>query len=285
MSQVPLIDRLEAIASPYAAILCDVWGVVHNGVRSFPEAAAALGRMRRQGKAIVLITNAPRPRAAIEEQLAILDVPDESWHRVVTSGDVTRILIREAPRKIFHIGPDRDLALYDGIDVELVEEFEASAVVCTGLFDDVTETPDDYAEMLARLRARDLPFICANPDIVVKRGDKLIYCAGALAREYGLLGGRTLIAGKPHRPIYDASLKAAREVLGRTVEPGEVLAIGDGALTDLKGAAGMGIDALFVTEGIHSREYQRNGALDPELLFAFLNKHGHLPIAATQQLA
>lgn len=285
MSQVPLIDRLEAIASPYAAILCDVWGVVHNGVRSFPEAAAALGRMRRQGKAIVLITNAPRPRAAIEEQLAILDVPDESWHRVVTSGDVTRNLIREAPRKIFHIGPDRDLALYDGIDVELVEEFEASAVVCTGLFDDVTETPDDYAEMLARLRARDLPFICANPDIVVKRGDKLIYCAGALAREYGLLGGRTLIAGKPHRPIYDASLKAAREVLGRTVEPGEVLAIGDGALTDLKGAAGMGIDALFVTEGIHSREYQRNGALDPELLFAFLNKHGHLPIAATQQLA
>src|SRR5690606_30187903 len=121
-------------------------------------------------------------------------------------------------------------------DVELVEEFEATAVVCTGLFDDETETPEDYAEMLQRLRMRNLPFICANPDIVVERGDRLIWCAGALARDYAQLGGRTEIAGKPHRPIYEAALAAASDVVGRELTRSDCLAIGDGALTDVKGA-------------------------------------------------
>lgn len=285
MPQPPaMIESLDAVAAPYQTILSDVWGVVHNGVRAFPQATAALSRMRAQGKAVVLITNAPRPHEHVEEQLRLLGVPDESWDRVVTSGDVTRNLIREAPRKIFHIGPDRDLTIYEGIDVELVEEFEADAVVCTGPFDDETETPEDYAELLARLRARNLPFICANPDIVVERGDRLIYCAGALAREYGLLGGRTLIAGKPFRPIYEAAFEAASEVLGRTVGPDDTLAIGDGALTDLKGAAGMGIDVLYVASGIHIAEYQKDGRLDPALLSAFLEKHGHQPVAVIERL-
>lgn len=285
MPQPPaVIESLDALAAPYQTILCDVWGVVHNGVQAFPQAAAALSRMRAQGKAVVLITNAPRPHEAVEEQLRLLDVPDESWDRVVTSGDVTKNLIREAPRRIFHIGPDRDLTLYDGIDVEMVEEFEADAVVCTGLFDDDTETPEDYSELLARLRARNLPFICANPDIVVERGDRLIFCAGALAREYGLLGGRTLIAGKPFRPIYDAAFEAAGEVLGRAIGPDDALAIGDGALTDVKGAAGMGIDVLYVANGIHAAEYQKDGRLDPALLSAFLEKHGHRPVAVIERL-
>lgn len=285
MPQPPaVIESLDALAAPYQTILCDVWGVVHNGVQAFPQAAAALSRMRAQGKAVVLITNAPRPHEAVEEQLRLLDVPDESWDRVVTSGDVTKNLIREAPRRIFHIGPDRDLTLYDGIDVEMVEEFEADAVVCTGLFDDDTETPEDYSELLARLRARNLPFICANPDIVVERGDRLIFCAGALAREYGLLGGRTLIAGKPFRPIYDAAFEAAGEVLGRAIGPDDALAIGDGALTDVKGAAGMGIDVLYVADGIHAAEYQKDGRLDPALLSAFLEKHGHRPVAVIERL-
>ena len=224
--------------------------------------------------AVVLITNAPRPHDGVEAQLATLGVPDGAWDRVVTSGDVTRDLIGAGPRKVFHLGPDRDFSLYDGLDIDLVEEFEASSVVCTGLFDDETETPDDYREMLARLRARNLPFICANPDIVVERGDRLIWCAGALARDYAQLGGRTLIAGKPHAPIYEAALKAAGEVLGREIGRSEVLAIGDGMLTDIKGAADNGIDALYVSGGIHARDYGHPDNPEPEQLAAFLDRHG-----------
>lgn len=278
------IASLEALTGRYSALLCDVWGVVHNGVDAFPEAAAALQAAREKGVAVVLITNAPRPQAGVIAQLASLGVPESAWDRVVTSGDVTRDLIRSGPRRIFHIGPDRDLPIYDGLDVELVEEFEASAVVCTGLFDDVTETPDDYAEMLRRLRARNLPFICANPDIVVERGHELIWCAGALARDYGQLGGRTLVSGKPHRPIYEVALRAASEVLGREVTASDALAIGDGMFTDVKGAADNGIDVLYVSGGIHARDYGDPNSPDPELLAAFLDKHGYSPVATIPRL-
>lgn len=279
-----MIDSLDAIADRYSVMLCDVWGVVHNGVQAFRQAVDALERMRANGKVVILITNAPRPHGPVEEQLRLLGVPDAAWDRVITSGDVTRQLLREGPRKVFHIGPDRDMTLYDETDVELVEEFEAGAAVCTGFYDDEAETPEDYTELLQRLRSRDLPFICANPDIVVERGNRMIFCAGALAREYGLLGGRTLIAGKPHRPIYEAALAAAGEKLGREVSMGETLAIGDGVLTDVKGADAAGIDVLFVTEGIHASEYGGNGKLDPALLGKFLHSHGHQPVAAIGKL-
>lgn len=278
------IASLEALTGGYRALLCDVWGVIHNGVSAFPEAAAALAAARDKGVAVILITNAPRPRDGVIAQLANLGVPETAWDRVVTSGDVTRDLIRSGPRKVFHIGPERDYALYDGLDVELVEEFEASAVVCTGLFDDEIETPDDYAEMLRRLRARDLPFICANPDIVVERGHQLIWCAGALARDYGQLGGRTLVSGKPHRPIYEAALQAAGEVLGRVVAKAEALAIGDGMVTDVKGAADNGIDVLYVSGGIHARDYGEPHDPDPARLAAFLDKHGYAPVATIPRL-
>lgn len=279
-----LVENLDAVAEPYSAIFCDVWGVVHNGVLAFPHASAALARMRRAGKAVVLVTNAPRPHGLVEEQLRRLGVPDEAWDAVVTSGDVTRELISNAPRRLFHIGPDRDMTLYDGLDIELVEEFEAAGVVCTGLLDDETETPEDYAGLLERLRARDLPFICANPDVVVERGDKLIFCAGALARDYSLLGGRTEIAGKPHRPIYEAALAAAGEVLGRRIGAADALAIGDGVLTDVKGGVDMGIDVLFVTAGIHAGEYRQNGKPDLQMVKAFLERHGLAPVAAIERL-
>ena len=278
------IASLEVLTGSYNALLCDVWGVIHNGVSAFPEAAAALAAARDKGVAVILITNAPRPRDGVIAQLANLGVPETAWDRVVTSGDVTRDLIRSGPRKVFHIGPERDYALYDGLDVELVEEFEASAVVCTGLFDDEIETPDDYAEMLRRLRARDLPFICANPDIVVERGHQLIWCAGALARDYGQLGGRTLVSGKPHRPIYEAALEAAGEVLGREVAKAEALAIGDGMVTDVKGAADNGIDVLYVSGGIHARDYGEPHDPDPARLAAFLDKHGYAPVATIPRL-
>lgn len=285
MAETPeTIQSLAQISDRYKAIICDVWGVLHNGVSHAPEAASALAAARDRGMPVVLITNAPRPRDGVVAQIGAIGVPGEAWDEVVTSGDVTRNLITQAPRRIFHLGPDRDTTLYDGLDVELVEEFEASVVVCTGLFDDELESPDDYVEMLRRLRARNLSFICANPDIVVERGEKLVWCAGALARDYALLGGRTQIAGKPHAPIYDAALKAVGGVLGREVERGEVLAIGDGMLTDIKGAADNGFDALYISGGIHAADYGHADQPDPQRLAAFLEKHGFHPVAVMPKL-
>jgi HAD superfamily hydrolase (TIGR01459 family) len=281
---VEFVESLDELSGAYSAVLCDVWGVVHNGVSAYPQAGAALERARAKGLAVVLITNSPRPHEGVEKQLAAIGVPDSAWDRVVTSGDVTRDLIRQGPRKIFHLGPERDEPIFDGIDVELVEEPEAAAIVCTGLFDDEVETPDDYTEQLRRLRSRDLPFICANPDIVVERGHKMIFCAGALARDYGLLGGRTLIAGKPHRLIYEAALAAAGEVLGREVVEADALAIGDGMPTDIKGAADNGIDALYVSGGIHAQDYGDVDDPDRERLTAFLTHHGRSPVAVIPRL-
>jgi HAD superfamily hydrolase (TIGR01459 family) len=285
MAELPSIIRsLEDVTSPYQAILCDVWGVVHNGERAFPAAAAALAAARERGLAVVLITNAPRPSPDVVAQLRSLGVDDAAWDAVVTSGDVTRDLIVDGPRKIHHLGPDRDFSIYEGIDIDMVEEFEAAAVICTGLFDDETEVPEDYAATLRRFRARDLPFICANPDIVVERGDRLIWCAGALARDYALLGGRTFISGKPHRPIYEASLKAAGQALGREIDKRQVLAIGDGMLTDVKGADDNGIDVLYVSGGIHAKEYGDIDSPDLQALAAFLEAHGRRPVAVIPRL-
>ena len=225
-----LPERLDDLTDGYDAIFCDVWGVLHNGEVAFAPAVEALKRARAKGITVILVTNAPRPFGSVIAQMTLLGVPEDAYDRVVTSGDVTRDLIIEGPRKVFHIGSERELAIYEGLDVELVEEFEASGVVCTGLYDDETETPENYVELLQRLRSRNLPFICANPDIMVERGPRLIWCAGALARDYGQLGGRSLIAGKSHRPIYEA---AAEEVLGNRGAPGEKtrsLGIVDGAL-------------------------------------------------------
>lgn len=279
-----MIASLADISDRYAAVFCDVWGVVHNGMRSFSDAAAALVAARQRGIAVILITNAPRPASPIIAQLQALGVPDSVWDRVITSGDVTRELVRQGPRRIFHLGPERDLTLYDGLDIEVVEEFEASGVVCTGFYDDTTEVPEDYADMLRRLRARDLPFVCANPDIVVERGETIIWCAGALARDYAQLGGRTLIAGKPHKPIYEAALAAAAELLKRPVARHEVLAIGDGVLTDVKGAEDNGIDVLYVSGGIHARAYGDVERPDAGQLADFLSRHGHHPVAVIPRL-
>lgn len=278
------IDSLDRLLPRYDALLCDVWGVIHNGETHFPAAADALKRAREAGVAVVLITNSPRRGADVIDQMRAIGVPDGTFDRLVSSGDVTRDLIAEGPRRVFHIGPDRDLNLYDGLDVELVEEFEANAVVCTGPYDDEVETPEDYRDLLTRLRARNLPFICANPDIVVERGDRLIWCAGAIARDYAQLGGRTLIAGKPHAPIYEAALKAAEEALGRDLDRSAVLAIGDGMMTDVKGAADNGFDVLYVSGGIHASEYGDPLKPDGALLGAFLDKHGYRPVATMPRL-
>lgn len=282
--QLRTIDTLQEIATDYDLMLCDVWGVLHNGVAAYPPASEALIKARKSGITVVLITNSPRPAPQVITQLQSLGVPDEAWDGIVTSGDVTRTLIAEGPRRVFHLGPERDEILFDGLDVELVEEFEASGVACTGLYDDETETPEDYAEILQRLRARNVPFICANPDIVVERGDKLVYCAGALAREYGFLGGRTLIAGKPHHPIYEWAMAVAEDLRGTKIARDRILAIGDGITTDVKGAMDAELDLLYISDGIHAREYGEPGKPDMSKMAEFLDDFGAAPVATMKRL-
>ncbi len=279
------ITRLDDVLSAYDVVLCDVWGVIHNGEWAFPAASAALKRARDADKCVVLVTNSPRPRAGVKVQMSALAVPADCYDEIVTSGDATRELITAASSKVFHIGSDRDFSIYDGTHAELVEERDAQVVVCTGLFDDEVEKPEDYAELLQRLRSRNLPFICANPDIVVERGERMIYCAGAIAREYGLLGGHTLVAGKPHAPIYELALKEAETRLGKPVDRSKVLAIGDGLLTDVKGAMNNGFDLLYVSSGIHAKEYGVHGEPDNAQLIAWTQKHGIAPVATMPYLA
>ncbi|UIJ71267.1 TIGR01459 family HAD-type hydrolase [Aurantimonas sp. HBX-1] len=243
------IESLAAVSDGYDAIFCDVWGVVHDGLTKKRPAEAALAAAREAGLKVVLLTNAPRPAAAVAAQLDTFGFSRAAYDGIVTSGDATAALIGELDGPVFHIGPARDFDLFEGVSVERVAEADAEAVVATGLFDDEAESPADYAEMLARLAARGLPMVCANPDIVVHRGDRLIFCAGALARDYEALGGTVRLAGKPHRPIYDV----ASRLVG-AVDRSRILAIGDGLMTDIAGANRFGIDVLLITEGIHGAE-------------------------------
>ncbi|MEM7301651.1 MAG: TIGR01459 family HAD-type hydrolase [Pseudomonadota bacterium] len=253
------IGGLSKIAPGYDHILCDVWGVIHNGRRSWSETSEALTRFRDQGGTVILITNAPRPAGPVQEQLDGLDVPRSAYDDIVTSGDVTRTLLAEAEAPVFHLGPERDHTLYRGLDVHLSGEGEAQTVSCTGLFDDTTETPSDYDDILRRFRSRDLPLICANPDLVVERGDTLVWCAGAIARDYAAMGGKVLISGKPHPPIYAEAISRIETITGKPANPRRVLAIGDGMPTDVKGANNAGIDLLYISQGIHSSEYADMG--------------------------
>ncbi|HSG95635.1 MAG TPA: TIGR01459 family HAD-type hydrolase [Afifellaceae bacterium] len=275
------IGGLGDLAGSYDALLCDVWGVVHNGVHAFPEALEALCTFRQTHGPVVLITNAPRPADLVERQLDKLAVPHEAYDAVVTSGDVTRSAVAARPgAKVLHIGPERDLGFYSGIDVELVDnDEEAELISCTGLFDDTSESPEDYRLRFAGLAARELTLVCANPDIVVERGDRLIWCGGALARLYAELGGRTVLAGKPFAPIYDAAMIALGEP-----DKSSVLTIGDGLYTDIKGACNYGLDALFVTGGVHAADFGPVGDPDPAIVAARLNHDGLAAVAIIPKL-
>jgi HAD superfamily hydrolase (TIGR01459 family) len=252
------ISGLSEISDRYDAILCDIWGVLHNGVASFAAASQALVSFRRRGGAVVLISNAPRPSPPIHRQVLKLGVPPEAFDSVVTSGDVTIGLMKQrGGDQVFHIGPARDLSLLDavaeatGSRPKLVSLEAAQYALCTGLRNDEIETPRDYEPELQAMAIRDMAMICANPDIVIHRGDTLVYCAGALARRYEEVGGSVIYAGKPHAPIYDRALALAGRVRGAALDKRRVLAIGDGMKTDVIGATRAGLDALFVTGGIH----------------------------------
>ena len=278
-------EHFSELATGYDAVLSDVWGVIHNGVVATPAACDALARFRKAGGTVMLITNAPRPGAVVVKFLDKVGVPHEAYDGIVSSGDVTRSVMAERPDKaVFHIGPERDLPIFDGLGLRFVPLEQAEYVVCTGLRDDEVETPETYRAELGELRRRNMFMLCGNPDLVVERGDRLIYCAGALADLYGTLGGKVLYAGKPHRPIYDLALGRVASVRGAPPPKQRVLAIGDSVRTDLKGATEFGLDCLFVTAGIHAEEL--GDRHDPNL--AALNKMfadaGVAPKAVTSKL-
>lgn len=280
------LPGLSAIAERYRGILCDVWGVIHNGVTAFSPACDALARFRAAGGSVVLLTNAPRPSGPIYEQLDSLGVPREAYDSIVTSGDATRaMLIEKGITRVHHIGPERDLTLYEDSAMTLTGPDAAEVVVCTGLFDDDTETPEDYHPRLRALIERGLPFICANPDIVVERGHTLIWCAGALARDYAAFGGEVVILGKPHAPIYGAALGRLGEAVGGNLTPSEVLAIGDGLKTDVTGAVKQGFDTLFITAGIHAADFGPSDSPDADKVAARLAEEGLAVVGAMPRLS
>jgi len=278
-------ERFSTLAGNYDVVLSDVWGVIHNGVAAFPEACEALSRFRAKGGSVALITNAPRPGAVVVKLLDRLAVPHDAYDAIVSSGDVTRAVMAARPGKaVFHIGPERDLPIFDGLGLRFVPYEAADYVVCTGLANDEFETPEHYRELLTKIRARGLFMLCGNPDLVVERGDELLYCAGALADLYGTLGGEVFYAGKPHRPIYDQALERIAGLRGVAAPLARVLAIGDSVRTDLKGASDRGIDCLFVTAGIHAEELGDRHNPDPAALTRIFAEAGIAPKAVTRRL-
>jgi HAD superfamily hydrolase (TIGR01459 family) len=274
-----IVGALDEIDPGYSALFCDLWGCLHDGVRAFPEAVAALEAFRGRGGAVALITNSPRPAGDVERQLGLLGAPRSCWDIVVSSGDAAQAAMAAGRfgRRVFHIGPERDLVFFedaDGrpIDVERAPLEEAEGIVCTGLFDDRTETPEDYRAVILYGKTKGLKLLCANPDIVVDVGEQRIYCAGAIAQAYAAAGGRSYYFGKPHPPVYALARRRLAEVVGYDTPADEILCIGDGIATDIAGAMGEGLDALFVTGGLAAEETgtRAGEGPDPALLAAFL---------------
>ncbi len=258
-----LLSRLRDLRGAYDAVFCDLWGVVHDGRTAFQPALAALVEFRALGGRVVLISNVPKPRGPIPRQLDRLGVPHGAWDAIVTSGDAVRAeLAARAPGPAHLFGPRTDGVLWEGLGLELAPLSEARFLLATGLDDFERETPADYAERLAGARERDLELVSANPDVVVRFGGELYWCAGALARDYAALGGRVVEAGKPHAPIYKLAFAELETLLGRPPERSRVLAIGDGPATDILGANRQGLDALFIAAGIHGDELHSSGRLD-----------------------
>ncbi|MEH2540181.1 MULTISPECIES: TIGR01459 family HAD-type hydrolase [unclassified Bradyrhizobium] len=282
MTSLRFVERLRDLMDGVEVILSDIWGVVHNGLESFPEACEALHTCRQRGATVILITNAPRPADSVQRQLRKLGVADETYDAIVSSGDLTRSFVADHPgKKIFWIGPERDSSIHRGLDAVMAPLEQADYIICTGLFDDETESAEDYRAMMLQAREHKLPLVCANPDIVVERGDRLIYCAGAIAELYRELGGEAIFYGKPHRPIYERAMALAAERRGHSAPLDRVLAIGDSVRTDLTGAHGFGIDCLFLTRGIHSEEFEGIDQLDPASVKELF---GHPPRALMREL-
>jgi len=259
-----LISGLSEIATHHDALICDVWGVVHDGRRHHAAAAEALYRFKDRHGPVVLLTNAPRVPAEVQAQCTSYGLPPDCYDAIVSSGGAAREELARRSAKgtlpLYYIGPDRDLPMIAGLDIARVGIAEAEVALAIGLRDDMSETPDQYGDELKAMRARGLVMLCANPDLIVHRGERLVYCAGSLAQAYEDLGGPVIYYGKPHRPIYDSALAAA----GKPKRP---LAVGDGLLTDIRGANRAGLEALFIADGVHGEETRPYTATHMEALF------------------
>jgi len=258
-----LIDSLAEIAAEYDALFVDVWGVVHNGQAAYPDACAALSGFRKGGGRVVLVTNAPRPRADVAAQLARLGVPEAAWDSIATSGDAARLALFHGAvgHRVYHIGEEQDLTFFEPLRIDTAAEpivrvplTEAEGLVVTGPADPQADPKAHEGELLYA-KTKGWKLLCANPDIVVDRGETREWCAGAIARLYTEMGGESLYFGKPHPPIYDlARRRLADAADGHGIDDSRILCIGDGPATDLSGALGEGLDALFVTGGLFARE-------------------------------
>lgn len=280
---IRLLNGLSDIAADYDALVCDVWGVVHDGHHAHDAACDALRRFRQSRGPVVLLTNAPRVPAAVQDQFKGIGVPPDCYDVIVSSGGACRAeLARRSAGgtlPLYYIGSDRDLSIFQGLDIQLSPLDEARAALCTGLRDDDTEVPGDYGPELAAMAARGLTMLCANPDLVVHRGKRLYWCAGALARDYAALGGDIIYYGKPHRPVYDM---ARAEIAARHGgDAKKMLAIGDGMPTDIKGANAEGLDVLFIADGIHGEEVE---PYTPTHVTALLARGGCHAMAALRAL-
>lgn len=261
-----LIDSLAAISGQYDAVFCDLWGCLHNGKTAYPEAVAALRAFKAKGGTVLLLTNSPRPATSVESQIAGLNVPRDCWDDIVSSGDAAQygLFSGAVGPRVHHIGAPKDLTFFQDIPpdlaplatqhpVTLVSLRDATGVVCTGLADDTTETPDDYRATLLQMKANGLTMLCANPDLIVDLGDRRLYCAGALAQAYEQMGGTALYFGKPHPPIYDLARRRLTVLTGK--DDPRILCIGDGVNTDVEGGQSEGLDTLFVTGGLAAHEF------------------------------
>jgi len=280
-----IITRLDHISDQYDVVLCDLWGCLHNGKRAFPDAVAALQAFRAKGGTVVLLTNAPRLRNAVVTQLDGFGAPRDSYDLIVTSGDAAQSALAAGMygRRVYHIGPSpKDDGFFfteDGqpVDVTRVALADAEGIVCTGLFDDRTETPDDYRATILEGVNRGLKLLCANPDIIVDHGETRLYCAGAIAQAYTEAGGESHYFGKPYPPVYELARMRVTEHLGRIVPEGRMLAIGDGIATDVKGAGGEALDCLFITGGIAAEETKTTDQPEATALQAYLVQHQQSP--------
>ncbi len=282
---IKITPSIEPVGGSYAAWLVDIWGVMHNGVEAYHDAVEATRRFRAQGGIVVLLSNSPRPAESLRRQLDQVGVTPDCYDATVSSGDLTRHeLSKRKGARVFHLGPERDLPIFAGLDLTLVPPEEAELVVCTGLFDDETETPEDYGGLLRGLAARKLTMLCANPDRMVERGRTLIFCAGALAEVYAEFGGAVIYAGKPYPPIYELAFETLGRVAGRALTKDQVLAVGDGVHTDIAGGAAYGVDTLFVASALHVTRRNGHDTIE-DLLLAELFEGLEPPVAAMPKLA
>ena len=290
----PVIARLADIAPRYGALFCDLWGCLHNGVAAFPDAVAALQGFRAGGGRVILVTNAPRPKPSVARQLVKLGVPDDAWDDIATSGDAAQyaLVTGAVGRRVYHIGPAKDDAFFTELAADLVpiaagEEpivrvplADAEGLVCTGPFDDLKDVPEDYRGQLLLAKTRGLKMLCANPDLVVDLGDRRVYCAGAIAQLYDQMGGQTLYFGKPHPPIYDLARRRLAALDGRLGEA-DILCIGDGIATDIRGGVAEDFDTLFITGGLAAQAFGSDPANpDQSLLDDWLDDQGMSPTHA-----